>query len=59
MEHLGDRALAMITFDGVGRGSGVQVSIAYGQIWTIRDGLGARCDVLRPDDALEAAGLNE
>jgi ketosteroid isomerase-like protein len=59
VEDLGDRVLAMVTFDGVGRGSGAPVSMSFGQIWTLRDGLVERIDVLEPNDALEAAGLRE
>jgi ketosteroid isomerase-like protein len=59
MEDLGDRVLAIVTFDGIGRGSGVRASITYGQIWTIRDGLALRCEVLHPEEALESAGLRE
>ncbi len=34
-------------------------SMSFGQIWTLRDGLVERIDVLEPNDALEAAGLRE
>ena len=59
IEDLGDRLLAVVTFDGVGRGSGVQVSMSFGQIWTISEGLARQIDVLQPNEALEAAGLRE
>jgi hypothetical protein len=59
IEDLGDRALVVVTFDGVGRGSGASVSMRFGQIWAFRDGLAARIDVLDPQEALEAAGLSE
>ena len=59
IEDLGDRVMAVITFDGVGRGSGAQVSMSFGQIWTISDGLIRQIEVLAPNEALEAAGLSE
>jgi ketosteroid isomerase-like protein len=59
IEDLGDRALAVVTFDGVGRGSGASVSMSFGQIWAFRDGLAARIDVLDPQEAVEAAGPSE
>jgi ketosteroid isomerase-like protein len=59
IEDLGHRVFAIVAFDGVGRGSGAPVSMSFGQIWTIRDGLVGRIDVLEPSEALEAAGLRE
>jgi ketosteroid isomerase-like protein len=59
IEDLGDDVLVVVTFDGVGRGSGASVSMSFGQIWAFRDGLAARIDVLDPQEALEAAGLSE
>ena len=57
IEDLGDDVLVLVTFDGVGRGSGASVSMSFGQVWAFRDGLAARIDVLDPQEALEAAGL--
>jgi ketosteroid isomerase-like protein len=54
-----DRMFAIVVFNGIGKGSGAPVSMTFGHIWVFRDGLGARCDVLEPDQALEAAGLPE
>jgi ketosteroid isomerase-like protein len=58
-EDLGDRAYVLVRFEGIGRGSGASVSMSFGQIWRLRDGLAARLDVLDPQDALETAGLTE
>jgi ketosteroid isomerase-like protein len=59
IEDLGDHTFVVVTFDGVGRGRGASVSMAFGQIWALRDGLAARIDVLHPQEALKAAGLRE
>ena len=57
-EDLGEeRAYALVTFDGIGRGSGASVARSFGQIWYFRDGLAARLDTLDPQEALKAAGL--
>jgi ketosteroid isomerase-like protein len=58
IEELPDgRVLLLVVFEGIGSESGAAVSMSMGHIWTFRDGLAARCDVLEPDEALEAAGL--
>jgi ketosteroid isomerase-like protein len=60
IEDLGDRALVVVTFDGVGRGSGVEVNIEVFQLWTFRDGKVARGQAFFDrEEALEAVGLRE
>jgi ketosteroid isomerase-like protein len=39
IEDLGDRLVVLLTFDGRGRGSGVQVSLRVGQVATVRGNL--------------------
>jgi ketosteroid isomerase-like protein len=59
LEDLGDRVLALVTFNGVGRSSGVNVKLSVAHLWSMRDGLAVRADVLLPAKALKAAGLAE
>jgi ketosteroid isomerase-like protein len=57
VEDLGDRAYAIVAFDGIGRGSKAPVSMSFGQLWSFRDGLVERIEVLERDQtAEEAAG---
>src|SRR5215216_3692028 len=60
IEDLDDRILALLTFDGKGRGSGVEVSVRVGHVATVTD---ARVSKLVSiggwEEALEAAGLSE
>jgi ketosteroid isomerase-like protein len=61
IEDLGDgRVLGLLTFHGRGRTSGVEVSVRYGHLATLRDG---RFVHLRGfgdwEEALKAAGLRE
>jgi ketosteroid isomerase-like protein len=58
VEDQGDRAYAIVAFDGIGRGSGAPVSMSFGQLWSFRDGLVERIEVFEPDQAAEepAAG---
>jgi ketosteroid isomerase-like protein len=60
IEDLDDRIVALLTFDGKGRGSGVEVSVRVGQLATVAEGQVSKL-VSFPDwdDALEAAGLSE
>ena len=60
IEDLDDRIVALLTFAGVGRGSGVEVSIRVGQVATVTEGRVSKL-VSTPDwdDALEVAGLRE
>ena len=59
IEDLDDRIVALLTFDGRGRGSGVEVSLQVGQVATVREGKVAKL-VSAPswDEALKAAGLS-
>ena len=60
IEDLDDRLVALLTFYGKGRGSGVEVSIHVGQVATVEEGRVSKM-VTFPDwdKALEAAGLSE
>jgi ketosteroid isomerase-like protein len=59
MEDLGDDVLALITFEGVGRGSGAVASLTVAHWIAIREGRLADVRILMPEEALEAAGLSE
>ena len=54
----GDHVVAIVTAHLRGRGSGMDLEVPLGNLWTIRDGMAVRFQMfLRPEDALEAAGL--
>jgi ketosteroid isomerase-like protein len=53
----GEEALAIVTFEGVGRGSGASVRGTIGHRLTFRGGRFVALTVSWPRDALEAAGL--
>ena len=55
VEDLGDRAYAIVVFEGIGRGSGAPVSMSFGQLWSFRDGLVERIDVGEPDQSPDLA----
>jgi ketosteroid isomerase-like protein len=56
----GDRVIVIETRYGVGAGSGVEVEMRSGVIWTLKAGRVTRMETdLKPDEALEAAGLQE
>ena len=60
IEELDDRVVALLTFDGRGRGSGVEVSLRVGHVATVRDGrLSKLVSFASWDEALEAVGLLE
>jgi len=60
IEELDDRVVALLTFDGRGRGSGVEVSLRVGHVATVRDGrLWKLVSNASWDEALEAVGLLE
>ena len=57
IEDVGEGVLGMVTFDGKGRGSGVEVSLNVGHIFKLRDGMFVRFDAFPSwDEALKAAG---
>ena len=60
IEDLDDRIVALLTFAGVGRGSGVEVSIRVGQVATVTEGRVSKL-VSTPDwdDASKPWGLRE
>ena len=60
IEDLDDRIVALLTFDGRGRGSGVEVSIRVGHLATVRAGRVSKLTSIAGwDEALEAVGLRE
>jgi ketosteroid isomerase-like protein len=60
IEDLDDRIVALLTFDGRGRGSGVEVSIRVGHLATVTAGQVSKLTSIAGwDEALEAAGLSE
>ena len=60
IEDLDDRIVALLTFDGRGRGSGVEVSIRVGHLATVRAGQVSKLTSIAGwDEALEAVGLSE
>jgi ketosteroid isomerase-like protein len=59
IEDLGDDVLAVVSFNGVGRGSGAVASLGIAHWFTFRGGRLAGLRVLTPEDALEAAGLSQ
>ena len=60
IEDLGDRIVALLTFNGRGRGSGVEVSLRVGHVATVRDGrLSKLVSIASWDETLEAVGLSE
>jgi len=55
----GDQLFAEVTVSGRGRGSGLEVSLTYFQVWSYRDGLVIRQRGFADrDEALAAAGLD-
>ncbi len=53
----GDRILALVRWQGHGKGSGVEMEAEGAHLWTFRDGLVVRFDVYRDrDDARAALG---
>jgi ketosteroid isomerase-like protein len=58
IEEVDDRIVALLTFDGKGRGSGVEVSLRVGHLATVTEGRVAKLVTIADwDEALEAAGL--
>ena len=60
IEDLDDRIVALLTFDGRGRESGVEVSIRVGHVATVRKGRVSKLvSIPGWGEALEAVGLRE
>ena len=60
IEDLGDRIVALLTFNGRGRGSGVEVSLRVGHVATVREGrLSKLVSIASWDETLQAVGLSE
>ena len=58
IDDLGDKILVEVEQTGVGKDSGVPVTLNYFHLWTLRDGSVVRLDsILREERALEAAGV--
>jgi ketosteroid isomerase-like protein len=56
----GDQVLAVLTFRGRGKQSGVETNWSLCQLWTLRDGKAVRGQGFTSrEDALEAAGVHE
>jgi ketosteroid isomerase-like protein len=56
----GDTVVAIVRSQGRGRGSGVELSERWAQLWTIKDGVATRVRHYRnPAEALAAAGLSK
>jgi ketosteroid isomerase-like protein len=60
LHDAGDRVVAIVRQRGRSKTSGLPVDMAFGQVWTIRDGEFARMEMYAdPVEALEAVGLSE
>src|SRR5688500_17453962 len=56
---LGERVLLIAGHHGRGRSSGIEVSGETGYIYTLRDGKVLRAELMTPEDARRAAGVEE
>jgi ketosteroid isomerase-like protein len=60
IEDLDDRIVALLSFHGRGRGSGVEVSLRVGHVATVREGrLSKLVSIASWDETLGAVGLSE
>ena len=60
IEDLDDGIVALLTFDGTGRGSGVEVSVRVGHVATVTEGrMSKLVSIAGWEEALEAVGLRE
>src|SRR5688572_14581195 len=60
LHDAGDKVVAIVRQRGRSKASGLPVDMAFGQVWTIRDGKSARMEMYAdPVEALEAVGLPE
>jgi ketosteroid isomerase-like protein len=60
IEDLDDGIVALLTFDGTGRGSGVEVSVRVGHVATVMEGrMSKLVSIAGWEEALEAVGLRE
>jgi ketosteroid isomerase-like protein len=60
LHDAGDKVVALVRQHGRSKTSGLPVDMAYGQVWTIRDGVLARMEMYAdPAEALQAVGLSE
>jgi ketosteroid isomerase-like protein len=55
----GDQVVTFVRHHGKGKHGGPEVEMRFAQVWTFRDGLGARMELYAGrNEALEAAGLS-
>ena len=60
LHDAGDMVVAIVRQRGRSKTSGLPVDMAFGQVWTIRDGKSARMEMYAdPAEALAAVGLSE
>src|SRR5215203_5778346 len=60
IEDRGDRIAALLTFQGIGRESGVTVSVRVGHVATVTEGCVSKLvSISGWDETLEAVGLSE
>jgi ketosteroid isomerase-like protein len=60
LHDAGDKVVAIMRQRGRSKATGLQVDMAFGQVWTIRDSKLARMEMYAdPAEALEAVGLSE
>jgi ketosteroid isomerase-like protein len=60
IEDLDDGIVALLTFDGTGRGSGVEVSVRVGHVATVTEGrMSKLVSIPGWEEALEAVGLRD
>jgi ketosteroid isomerase-like protein len=60
LHDAGDRVVAIVRQRGRSKTSGLLVDMAFGQVWTIRDGKSTRMEMYAdPAEALEAVGVSE
>jgi ketosteroid isomerase-like protein len=59
LHDAGDKVVVILRQRGQSKTSGLPVNMAFGQVWTIRDGKSARMEMYAdPVEALEAVGLS-
>ena len=60
LHDAGDRVVAVLRQRGRSKTSGMQVEMAFAQVWTLRDGLQSRMEMYSdPTEGLRAVGLAE
>jgi ketosteroid isomerase-like protein len=60
VHEAGDKVVVLLRQRGRSKAAGMPVEMSFAQVWTLRDGRGARMDMYSDaDEALEAVGLQE